>query len=150
MRGKLTSIRVINFKAVTDSGKLKLTPLTVFIGNNGSGKSSIVEASQTLQRLTTVGLDAAMQAFKGMEHVKNKAVIKQSARRELFETLVHFHPMRFLLWGRFWNENVHVLPCNSIPNLSSMRQETTTAISWRLTAFKRRIALITQPNRPCG
>ena len=41
---RLDGIRVRNFKAIRDSGALKLTPLTVLIGNNGSGKSSLVEA----------------------------------------------------------------------------------------------------------
>ena len=36
---RLDSIRVQNFKAIHDSGTVKLTPLTVLIGNNGSGKS---------------------------------------------------------------------------------------------------------------
>ena len=35
---------VKNFKAIRESGRLKLTPLTVLIGNNGSGKSSLIEA----------------------------------------------------------------------------------------------------------
>jgi AAA15 family ATPase/GTPase len=45
MKGKpsLISFRVKNFKAVQDSKTIKFTPLTVFIGNNGSGKSSIFE-----------------------------------------------------------------------------------------------------------
>ncbi len=44
---KLQSLRVRNFKAIVDSKTLKLGPLTVFIGNNGSGKSSLVEALES-------------------------------------------------------------------------------------------------------
>jgi len=36
------------------------TPLTVFIGNNGSGKSSIIEALETFQSVVLNGLDEAM------------------------------------------------------------------------------------------
>jgi hypothetical protein len=41
MKGKpsLISFRVKNFKAVQERRTIKVTPLTVFIGNNGSGKS---------------------------------------------------------------------------------------------------------------
>ena len=39
----LQTFRLKNFKAVRDSGVIRFTPLTVFIGNNGVGKSSIVE-----------------------------------------------------------------------------------------------------------
>jgi len=34
----LKKIAIENFKAVRQSGEVELTPLTVFIGNNGSGK----------------------------------------------------------------------------------------------------------------
>ncbi|MDQ1335046.1 MAG: Chromosome segregation protein [Thermodesulfobacteriota bacterium] len=45
MKGKLSlfPFRLKNFKAVQDSRTIKLTPLTAFIGNNSSRKSSIVE-----------------------------------------------------------------------------------------------------------
>jgi hypothetical protein len=35
----LRSFRLQNFKAARDSGTVRFGPLTVFIGNNGSGKS---------------------------------------------------------------------------------------------------------------
>lgn len=68
----LNAIRVRNFKAVGDSGLLKLGPLTAFIGNNGVGKSSLIEALETYQAIVKDGLDAAMQRFMGIEHVQNK------------------------------------------------------------------------------
>jgi AAA15 family ATPase/GTPase len=45
MKSKLPLItfRLQNFKAIQDSKTIKFTPLTSFIGNNGSGKSSIEE-----------------------------------------------------------------------------------------------------------
>ena len=43
----LNSVRIENFKAVRKSGTVTLTPLTVFIGNNGSGKSSLIEGLET-------------------------------------------------------------------------------------------------------
>jgi len=49
----LNSVRVRNFKAIRNSGSVRLTPLTVFIGNNGSGKSSLIEALETLQVFIT-------------------------------------------------------------------------------------------------
>ncbi|MFH1672908.1 MAG: AAA family ATPase [Pseudomonadota bacterium] len=38
----LSSFSLKNFKAVQDSKTIKFTPLTAFVGNNGSGKSSRV------------------------------------------------------------------------------------------------------------
>jgi len=71
---KLSAIRIKNFKAVRDSGWLELGPLTVIIGNNGSGKSSLIEALETFQTLVDAKLDAAMNRWRGMEHIRNRAV----------------------------------------------------------------------------
>src|SRR5262249_44047919 len=68
----LKSVAVENFKAVRRSGTVKLTPLTVFIGNNGSGKSSLIEALETYRAIVLEGLDTAMNHWHGIEHVWNK------------------------------------------------------------------------------
>jgi AAA15 family ATPase/GTPase len=69
----LKTFRLKNFKAVRDSGEIAFTPLTVFIGNNGSGKSSIIEGLQTYQKIVTDGLDEAMNMWRGFEHIRNRA-----------------------------------------------------------------------------
>lgn len=69
----LFSFRLKNFKAVQDSKTIKFAPLTAFIGNNGSGKSSIVEGLETLQSLALHGIDAAMQPWHGIEYIWNQA-----------------------------------------------------------------------------
>src|SRR5438874_8148222 len=70
----LRSFRLKNFKAVRDSGTIQFTPLTVFIGNNGSGKSSLVEGLETFQAIVEQGLDQAMQPWRGFEHVWHQGV----------------------------------------------------------------------------
>lgn len=100
MRGSLSIIRVKNFKAVADSGQLKLGPLSVFIGNNGTGKSSIVEALQTLQRLVLTDIDEAMRPFKGLEHVRHKRSAVPQGRQAGNDVSRAFHPMEFVLRGR--------------------------------------------------
>lgn len=67
----LTTLRLKNFKAIQDSGEVVFTPLTVFIGNNGSGKSSLIEGLETLQQITDDGLDKAMRRWHGFEYVRN-------------------------------------------------------------------------------
>lgn len=69
---RLDGIRVRNFKAIRDSGAVKLTPLTVLIGNNGSGKSSLVEALETTKTMVAGDLDRAMQLWRGIEHIRYK------------------------------------------------------------------------------
>jgi predicted ATPase len=61
----LKSVAIENFKAVRRSGTLAFTPLTVFIGNNGSGKSSLIEALETYRSIVLDGLDAAIGRWLG-------------------------------------------------------------------------------------
>ena len=94
----LQSFRLQNFKAVRDSGVVKFTPLTVFIGNNGSGKSSLIEGLETFQTIVAEGLDEAMQQWRGFEHIWNKAgehKLRQKAEERPYQT----NPMRFDLRG---------------------------------------------------
>jgi predicted ATPase len=61
-----------NFKAVRDSGPIDFGPLTAFIGNNGSGKSSLIEGLDTFRTFVLDNLNAAMNAWRGIEHIRNK------------------------------------------------------------------------------
>ena len=67
----LKSFRLKNFKAVRDSGTVHFTPLTVLIGDNGSGKSSLVEGLRTYQHIVTDGLNKGMRTWRGFEHIIN-------------------------------------------------------------------------------
>lgn len=92
----LKSFRLKNFKAIRDSGVVKFTPLTVLIGNNGTGKSSFVEGLQTYQRIVADGLDEAMQTWKGFENVTNPPLVNgSSAMRNSNEV----SPIQFELSG---------------------------------------------------
>jgi len=78
----LRSFRLQYFKAVRDSKTILFEPLTVFIGNNGSGKSSLIEGVETFRAVVLSGLDAAMNRWRGFEHVWNHAaphVLQRSA-----------------------------------------------------------------------
>jgi len=90
----LQSIRLKNFKAVKDSGTIKFGPLTVFIGENGSGKSGIIEGLEMLQAIATHDLDAAMLPWRNFRDILNKAVphkeVASSGSRAY-----HTNPMSF-------------------------------------------------------
>ena len=74
IRPFLKTFKLENFKAVQNSGTVYFTPLTVLIGNNGSGKSSLIEGLETYQPIVIDGLDKAMQHWYGFDHIWNKAV----------------------------------------------------------------------------
>lgn len=63
----LRSFRLKHFKAVRDSRVIRFSPLTVFVGNNGSGKSSITEALETLQAIVDQGLDRGARPYNKPE-----------------------------------------------------------------------------------
>lgn len=99
---RLESFRLKNFKAVRDSGVIGFTPLTVFIGNNGSGKSSIIEGITTFRQITGNDLEEVMQGYHGYENIWHKGVPhkllypKKGGAREHYS-----EPMSFELLGRY-------------------------------------------------
>ena len=95
----LKSFRLENFKAIQDSGAVRFTPLTVLIGNNGSGKSSLVEGLETCRSIIVDDLDAAMERWFGIDHVWNKRVSHQQIGFGLAPE-THRNPLRFAVAGR--------------------------------------------------
>lgn len=78
----LKSFRLKNFKAIRDSGMVELSPLTVLIGDNGSGKSSLVEGLQTLQKLCIQELDHVMQNWRGFENIINPPIKRLNGKTQ--------------------------------------------------------------------
>jgi predicted ATPase len=103
----LKSFCLKNFKAVRDSKPLKFTPLTVFIGNNGSGKSSIIEGLATYQMIVRDGLDDAMNYWRGFENIRNLAVPhvpKQLGVERPYQT----NPIEFQVRWQDWRNEITV------------------------------------------
>jgi len=94
----LQTLRLRCFKAVRDSGVVRFTPLTAFIGNNGSGKSSLIEALEALQTMVLQGLDEAMTPWRGFDHVWNKAVSHRPAEDEVGSVSLR-NPLSFSVTG---------------------------------------------------
>lgn len=67
---RLDSFRLQNFKAVKDSGEINFTPLTVFIGNNGSGKSSLIEGLKAFRDIAEDDLVGVMQTWHGYQNIR--------------------------------------------------------------------------------
>jgi len=95
----LRGFRAKNFKAIQDSKMVTFTPLTVLIGNNGSGKSSLIEAMETYRSIVVDGLDKAMERWFGFEHILNKGTRRRTRFSDASEMLRH--PMYFGWSGRF-------------------------------------------------
>lgn len=94
---RITSIAVDNFKALRASGTVRLKPLSVIIGNNGSGKSSLLEAVETYRRILFEGVDAAMEAWQGFEHIRHKAAVSRLTTAARVDPLRQVGAMAFKL-----------------------------------------------------
>lgn len=70
---RLDRLRVRGFKSIRDSGELAVPKPVVFVGRNGSGKSSLVEALQWLRTAAISGVQAATQPFHAFSDLLNKS-----------------------------------------------------------------------------
>lgn len=68
----LRAARIQNYKSIADSERLDFNPFTLLIGNNGSGKSSLVEALETLRAIGAESLDDVFLGPRAIEHVLHK------------------------------------------------------------------------------
>lgn len=94
---RIKSVAVENFKALRDSGTVRLRPLSVIIGNNGSGKSSLLEAVETYRRVVLEGVDAAMEHWQGFEHVRHKAALSRLTTAARYDPSKQHGAMSFKL-----------------------------------------------------
>lgn len=99
----LESFRLKNFKAVRDSGDVVFTPLTVFIGNNGSGKSSLIEGLETFRGVSLDELVEVMGDFRGYEHIRYKGASRNlvSARKKGSKRQQYDDPISFEAKGHY-------------------------------------------------
>jgi predicted ATPase len=66
---KLSSIKVRHFKAIEDTGTITLGPLTAFVGYNGTGKSSVIEACEFFHAYALSGVETALNPWFKFDHV---------------------------------------------------------------------------------
>jgi predicted ATPase len=117
------TITIENFKAVHRSSAVKLTPLTVFVGDNGSGKSSLIEGLETYQKVVSRGLDAAMERWFGFAHVWNQRA-RHHRKRIGSADETYENPMVFALRGRVFDGAFSVcMEISAVPGISGARIE---------------------------
>jgi predicted ATPase len=101
----LKKFRLENFKAIQRSGVVRFTPLTVLIGNNGSGKSSLIEGLETYRSVVVDGLGKAMDRWLGMPHAWNKRsrhnLLAGGVANETYENPIRFEVTGSIREGSF-------------------------------------------------
>ena len=68
----IESLRVKNYRALRDVELKQLKPLTVFLGANGSGKSTFFDVFAFLSECFTVGLDSAWEKRGGLKELRTR------------------------------------------------------------------------------
>ncbi len=81
----LSELKIQGFKAIFDARLSSLGPLTLLIGRNGSGKSSVVEALQWLRDATFLGVGAATSGYVDFSELLNR-------RKDWLRLDLRFHP----------------------------------------------------------
>ncbi|KOF56282.1 hypothetical protein AGR56_05355 [Clostridium sp. DMHC 10] len=77
----IKSIYIDNFKALNDFS-IDLKPLTVLIGGNGSGKSTILQAIDLLCNIVKMDIDSYIQS-RGWEPSDLKSQLSSSSKRQI-------------------------------------------------------------------
>jgi len=83
-------ISIENFKAIYKAVDFRIQPFTVFIGNNGAGKSTVIEALRVLQIAVNKGLNVAFQDWGGLDRIRNynaSTVKAKNGSKKRFEPL---------------------------------------------------------------
>jgi len=79
----INRVFIENFKAIYRAASLPLQPFTVFIGNNGTGKSSLLEALRILQVAVNTNVIEAFRDWGGLSAVRNyNAFLEQESITE--------------------------------------------------------------------
>lgn len=104
----LRSIQIKNFKAIADSGRIQLNPLTVFVGHNGTGKSSVLEALEFFHRYVHGGVDEAIAPWYDIDHILWQG---HDRKKPVKGDSFYPHPLQILLTGRekrTWRADVRI------------------------------------------
>ena len=80
----IKNISIKYYKAIKECKELPVQPFTVFIGNNGSGKSSAIEALRTLQIAVTQNMEAAFEMWGGLDKVRNYNARQEAPTNTVF------------------------------------------------------------------
>lgn len=100
----IDKISITNFKAIEHSLNLPLQPFTAFIGNNGSGKSSIMEALRTLHLCLTTNMQEAFAIWGGLDKVRNYHALQEEATISDYGFKQRHKPITFQLQCRVDNK----------------------------------------------
>jgi predicted ATPase len=103
----ITSVIVQNFKAIYKNPPLSIQPFSVFIGNNGTGKSSILEALRLLKTALDTDLATAFLEYGGLNRVRNYRAELPEEEMTMAGFRKKFEPIQIVIEAIINDRNYH-------------------------------------------
>ncbi|CRL10798.1 hemin importer ATP-binding subunit [Phaeobacter italicus] len=82
----ITEVRIENFLRINDQIRLQLSPMTVLVGENGAGKSSVLKALHWAIRCATLADPAKKVTLEQMDYVPSKEFLDLGHKLKLQNT----------------------------------------------------------------
>ena len=81
----MDNVRLVNFRNIKDSGDIELKPLTIFVGENGSGKSSLLRLFPLLQQSISVARKGPLLWYheKGVDFGDFETTVRNGGEEEI-------------------------------------------------------------------
>jgi len=109
-------ISIENFKAIFHTVDIPIAPFSVFIGNNGTGKSTVIEALRVLQIAVSRGLNDAFAEWGGLDRVRNYNASISTSNKLSEDSKMRYSPLKIGLTAQIKNRifdykvQINVLP----------------------------------------
>lgn len=87
---KMNSFRIKNIKSFSDSGKIELKPITIFVGKNSCGKSSLLRFPIILSQTATANTDSPLMFYGKMIDYGNYEDVINGRKEGSIEFEIHY------------------------------------------------------------
>ena len=86
----MKSFRIKNIKSFKDSGKIEIKPITIFVGKNSCGKSSLLRFPIVLAQTATYNTDSPIMFYGKMLDYGNYEDVVFGGNKENIEFAIHY------------------------------------------------------------
>ena len=87
---RMKSFRIKNIKSFKDSGKIEIKPITIFVGKNSCGKSSLLRFPIVLAQTATYNTDSPIMFYGKMLDYGNYEDVVFGGNKENIEFAIHY------------------------------------------------------------
>ena len=87
---RMKSFRIKNIKSFKDSGEIEIKPITIFVGKNSCGKSSLLRFPIVLAQTVTSNTDSPIRFYGKMLDYGNYEDVVFGGKKENIEFAIHY------------------------------------------------------------